>query len=107
MTVIEFAEACYNYGIKYGASVTSWGRTNERAVMVGGFQGDPHTWWRGADFVYNHGPNRLGAENHRRAPQSCPDCSEFGLKIIHEKSHDHAQPKDFPPGKVTKYPIVV
>lgn len=103
MTVPEFAAAVVAYRKKYTASVTSWGRTDVRARIVGGFPNDPHTWDLGADFVYDTGPNRPGAVSHNRSPASCAVCSDFGLKIIHEGTHDHAQPLDFPVGPVTEY----
>lgn len=106
MTTFEFAAAILDYADRYAASISSWKRTTKRSILVGGFEGDPHTWGLGADFIYDDGPNRPGASTHSRSPHSCPGCADFGLKIIHEKSHDHAQPMDFPAGKVTKYPVV-
>lgn len=94
MTVADFALAVSVIGKKYKGSVTSWGRTTKHAIAVGGFDGDPHTWWLGADLVYDDIPGKgLDADAHA-----------LGLKVIHEGSHDHLQPLDFPPGKVTQYP---
>jgi hypothetical protein len=105
LTPAEFDAACRAYALKYDASETSGRRSVARSILVGGFDGDPHTWGFGRDFIYDHGANRAGAKAHSRSPMSCLGCSDFGLKIIHENSHDHAQPWDFPAGKVTKYPL--
>ncbi len=103
MTVAEFSDAVVKYRRKYGANVTRWGSTAAHSIDVGGFAGDPHTWDLGADFTYDTGPNRIGSAFHKQKPLSCSACSDFGLKIIHEKTHDHAQPQDFPAGPVTSY----
>ena len=107
MTVPEFAEAVVLYAKTYGGSVTRWGSTTIHTIRVGGFAGDPHTWFLGADLVYDGTPNRPGAKlsGHALTPHSCPSCSQFGLKVIHEKTHDHLQPLDFPAGPVTQYPL--
>ena len=103
MTIQEFAWAVYQYCKRFDGYVTSWGRTDAHAKAVGGFAGDPHTWWRGADVGYDTGPNRVGSDGHPRLPRSCPQCAAFGLKVIHETGHDHLQPMDFPAGPVTSY----
>ncbi len=103
MTIAEFAAAVVMYRRRYSASVTRWGSTDSHSVAVGGFAGDPHTWDLGADFAYNSGPNRPLSGGHPRTPHSCPECSDFGLKIIHEDTHDHAQPDDFPAGPTFDY----
>jgi hypothetical protein len=103
MTIEEFARACYDYGMKYHASVTSWGRSPARErTLSGGIVGGPHSWWRGLDVVYDSGPNR-GDATHPQMPHSCPACSDFGLKVIHEKGHDHLQPANFPAGPQVSY----
>ena len=53
MTVLQFSDAVYAIAKKYDGSVTSWGRTNARSKLVGGFAGDPPTWWLGMDIVYD------------------------------------------------------
>lgn len=104
MTVEEFAGAVYKFAKAHGGSVTSWGRTPKRSVAVGGFVGDPHTNWVGVDLVYDSGPNRPDSDGHTRSPRSCAACSTELLKVIHEAHHDHLQPRDLPPGPVTRYP---
>src|SRR5262245_61927764 len=97
MTIGSFAEAIARLLAKHGGSVTSWGRSDARSRQVGGFGGDPHTWWLGCDAVYDAGPPDLGALKHEAAA--------MGLKVIREtgKPHDHFQPDDVKPGPQTAY----
>jgi hypothetical protein len=108
MSIEEFARAVVAYRRKYRASTTRWGSSDQHEQSLhGGIIDGPHGWDLACDFVYDgpHGdlPNRIGSEAHNRSPHSCMICSEFGLKIIHEGSHDHAQPADFPAGPVKQY----
>jgi len=103
MTLAQFCESVYIIGKQNAGSVTSWGRSEQHSKAVGGFAGDPHTWWLGADMIYDSGPN-LVTEGCVLSPRSCPKHSTHGLKCIHEKGHDHYQPYDFPAGVATKYP---
>lgn len=104
MQIAEFAVAAARLRREYGASETSGGRTDEReAALPGGMPHGPHSWDLARDWTYQTGPNRPGAEDHPRSPVSCPQCSKYGLKLIHEKSHDHVQPADFPAGPVLRY----
>lgn len=104
MTVMEFADAVVFLRRKYHGKVSSWGRA---AAFHIGFPDDPHQWDLAVDMVYPHGPNRAGSEGHPRLPRSCPHCSEEGLKVIHEDSHDHYQPGDFPAGPTKMYAGIV
>ncbi len=97
MTVAGFAAAVYAIGKKYNGSITSWGRSEAHSKSVGGFAGDPHTWWLGADMIYDTGPNNHDVDMIAET---------LGLRVIHENGHDHFQPRDFPAGPVLKYPIV-
>ena len=103
MTIGEFADAAAALRRLYGASETSGGRTDARSVAKGGFAGDPHNWDLGRDWVYATSANRPDSETHLRTPMSCPVCSTDLLKRIHEATHDHVQPRDFPAGPVTYY----
>lgn len=102
MTLEEFCRAIYAVGKKYNGSITSWGRSPAHSLAVGGKANDPHTLWFGADMVYDSGPNR-GDATHQQytaaTPHSCPLCAEDGLKVLHEKGHDHYQPMDLVPGQ--------
>jgi hypothetical protein len=95
MTIAEFCTAVSALGQKYHGSVTRWGSTNKHTVAVGGFVGDPHTWWLGVDMIYDTGANNLIVDDYAHA---------LGLRVLHEHGHDHYQPADFPAGPVTKYP---
>jgi hypothetical protein len=83
MTPVEFAAAIIEIGQKYDGSVRSWGRTVAHSIAVGGFASDPHTWWLGCDMTYDSPP----VEHNLQA-----DCARLGLRVLHEKSHDHYQP---------------
>src|SRR6267378_8490824 len=99
MTIGEFAEAAARLRREYGASETSGGRTDaHERTLPGGIVGGPHGWDLGRDWVYDDGPNRSGSHDHPRSPHSCPSCSTAELKLIHERTHDHVQPSDFPEG---------
>ena len=58
----DFAAAIIVLGQHFGGSVTSWGRTVKHTVAVGGFDGDPHTWWLGADLVWDQTPDRAALD---------------------------------------------
>jgi len=100
MTIGAFWEAIARVRRLHQGKITNGGRAWAFRI---GFQHDPHEWDRAADMVYPGGPNRPGAEGHLRSPSSCRVCSGDGLKVIHEKHHDHYQPMDFPAGPVTAY----
>lgn len=94
MTIGEFCEAVAEIGQTYDGSVTSWGRSAKHSVAVGGFTGDPHTWWLGVDMIYDAPPDRIALDAHARV---------LSLHIIHEGNHDHFQPVNFPAGTVVAY----
>lgn len=96
MTVPQFCDAVAVLGKKYSGSVTSWGRSEKHSKAVGGFAGDPHTWWLGVDMTYDALPP-LGVLTE--------DAKLLGLKVLREGTHDHYQPADFPAGPVTQYPV--
>ena len=83
MDVEDFAKAIFVYAQKYPASVTSWGRTPEHSKAVGGFDGDPHTWWLAVDLVYDQTPDLAEATAYAKT---------LGLWLIRESDHDHFQP---------------
>lgn len=97
MTIGAFCEAVAEIGRRHGGSITSWGRTDKHAKTVGGFAGDPHTWWVGADMIYDNGPPQLELIR--------AEARGLGLKVLREtgKAHDHYQPLDIPAGPVASY----
>jgi hypothetical protein len=97
VTIGQFAEALAQIGQNYRGSVTSWGRTDQHAKQVGGFAGDPHTWWLGADMIYDTGFPPI--------VELTLIAKTLGLKVIREQGspHDHYQPLDMPAGPVTAY----
>lgn len=104
MTISEFAVAIAKVRRRHRATETSRGRDDAEGI---GLASGPHGWDLGADMVYRvqgvRVPNRPGSEHHPRYPNSCPLCAEEGLKVLHERTHDHYQPADFPAGRVTVY----
>jgi hypothetical protein len=97
VTIEEFCWSVVVIRRKFRGSITSWGRTDVHAIVVGGFAGDPHTWDLGVDMIYDEGPPQL--ETLQAYARS------LGLKVIREthKIHDHYQPLDFAAGPVTTY----
>jgi len=98
MTIGEFAEALAIIGQRHGGSVTSYGRSRKHTVSVGGFAGDPHELWLGADMVYDQPGAQVATRPNN--PDVEADAATLGLKVIHEATHDHFQPIDLPPGSV-------
>jgi len=95
VTIGQFAESVADVGQRYGGNITSWGRTDAHSKSVGGFAGDPHTWWVGADMIYDAGwPPMVELSMYAKAR---------GLKVIRETHHDHYQPLDIPAGAVSAY----
>jgi hypothetical protein len=108
MTIGEFAEAAARLRRELGASEDSGGRTDAyEASLPGGIKNGPHPWDLGRDWVYgthhNRQPNNPKCDLAVRSPRHCPTCSKYGLKLIHEPTHDHVQPADFPADPVTEY----
>lgn len=81
----QFATAVRHFCQEYRGSVTSWGRTVFRSKLVGGFASDPHTWWLGADVVWDT-PYELDV--------IVAAARLYGLWLIRETKspHDHLQP---------------
>ena len=82
MTPSEFSSALIAYCGWSRASVTSYGRSQERNDKVGGVKNS--CLWRAADVVYSPCPEPGVAEARKRA-------SQLGLRLIREDSHDHLQ----------------
>jgi hypothetical protein len=84
MTPIEFAAGLIAYCGWSRASVTSYGRSQERNQKVGGVKYSKHCLWLAADVVYDPHPRPRLADARRRATQ-------LGMRVIREDSHDHLQ----------------
>lgn len=100
MTVPEFAVLVKEYVSARGGRVTSWGRPVEwDQHNPGGVPFGPHNWWLAVDVV----GMRWDEGTHTYHPLHCPVCSTVDLKVIHEPTHNHIQPMDFPAGPVHSY----
>ena len=84
MTPEVFATAIRQLCQAFGGSVTSWGRTEAHNRAVGGVAGSPHTWWVGADIVWDAVPHPTTIEEYAGA---------LGLHCLWEGTHTHVQPK--------------
>ena len=86
MTPDEFHAKIMLWCAYFEGSVTSYGRTRDHNLAVGGVIGSAHPWWLAADIVYDttppHGERAMFAARH-------------GLLLIVEDDHDHLQPVDW------------
>ena len=89
MTRSEFTDAVYVLGLKHGASVTSWFRSDKHNTVVGGVPHSAHHFGLGCDFVYDTPPDAMLLGE---------DAKRLGLKLIREGDHDHLQPLDWVAG---------
>lgn len=82
----EFITAVRTLCQRFGGSVTSYGRTVAHNKAVGGVCGSAHTWFLGADVVWDIPPeaSRLRADAH-----------ELRLWSLWEGDHTHFQPLDW------------
>lgn len=94
MTESQFADAVRLLCQEFGGSVTSWGRTDAHSKSVGGFAGDPHTHWYGADVVWDEQPSGFALQIRQAA-------YTVGLWVIWEGNHTHFQPRTYPAGPLT------
>ena len=84
MTPLDFAQAVMTYCAWSRGSVTSWGRSPERNVQVGGHVDSSHLLWLGADVGYRPNPTPPKAQAQRRAKR-------LGMRLVRESDHDHLQ----------------
>lgn len=89
MAPAEFLDALRSCCARFGASVTSYGRTPLHNDAVGGVPGSAHQFWLAADVVYD----AFVPEPARRLVGT-----RLGLRVIVEPDHDHLQPIDWPAG---------
>jgi hypothetical protein len=89
MTRAEFLDAAYLLGLKYGASTTSWFRSDKHNKDVGGVPHSAHRFGLAVDLVYDTPPNKTDIVE---------DARRLGLLLIREGDHDHLQPRDWEAG---------
>ncbi len=89
MTPAAFADAARAYCARMRGSVSSWGRTPEHNGRVGGALESAHTYWLGADVVYDPWPRPDAAKGQAAA-------ARLGLTLLREGDHDHLQPATWP-----------
>ena len=81
--ILDFVKRVLHVRLKWGLSVTSWGRTPAHNKAVGGVEGSLHMMWTGLDVVLESPGQNIEFEK---------DCSSVGLHAIYEVDHYHLQP---------------
>lgn len=82
--ILEFVNRVLILKIRWGFSVTSWGRTDKHNKDVGGVDGSNHLFWLGMDVVLDEMKKNIEFEK---------DADRLGLQAIFEGDHYHLQPK--------------
>lgn len=84
--VMEFCLAAYRYASRVRGSVTSWYRTGDRNMSVGGHLRSLHLQGLAVDVVLDEPLTHKIATDarHRLA-------ADLGLKLVIEGDHDHLQ----------------
>lgn len=93
MIINEFLIAADTYALMVGGSITSARRSPQRNAAVGGHPHSAHLEGLGADVVPD--PGISDDERHKIA-------HDLKLKLIIEDDHDHLQPADWRPAKITR-----
>jgi len=83
-TVLEFVNRVILLRIRWGFSVTSWGRTDQYNKEVGGINGSWHLYWLGLDVVLDKMVKNIEFEK---------DADRLGVLALFEGDHYHLQPK--------------
>lgn len=86
MTFEEFCGSARAYCTEMEASVTSWGRTKQHNLAVGGAPRSLHLVWKAVDVVYDAPPPAL--ELRQTIART------YGLYVWPEGDHDHIRPMD-------------
>ena len=81
--ILDFVKRVLHVRLKWGFSVTSWGRTLGHNMAVKGVAGSLHMMWTGLDVVLDISGKNIDFEK---------DCSSCGLQAIYEEDHYHLQP---------------
>jgi len=82
--ILDFVNRVLLLKIRWGFSVTSWGRTDKHNKAVGGVDGSNHLFWLGMDVVLDEMKKNIEFEK---------DADRLGLVAIFEGDHYHLQPK--------------
>lgn len=82
MEIGEFARHLHDYCLAYSASVTSWIRTPDHNIRVGGVPNSRHLLGVAADVIYDGSPP---------GDQADAMLARRGLQRIREGDHDHIQ----------------
>jgi len=86
-----FLENVYILGLKYGASVTSWFRSDIHNTAVGGVAHSAHRFGLGVDLVFDT------PRTSERDAIFVEDARRLGIRVIVEGDHLHLQPLDWEP----------
>lgn len=91
MNRAAFLENVYILGLKYGASVTSWFRSDIHNAAVGGVAHSAHRFGLGIDLVFD------APRSPERDALFVEDARRLGIKVIVEGDHLHLQPLTWEP----------
>jgi len=82
--ILSFVNKVLILKIRWGFSVSSWGRTDKRNVFVNGVPGSLHLLWLGMDVILDDQKKNVDFEK---------DADRLGLMALYEGDHYHLQPK--------------
>lgn len=82
--ILSFVNKVLILKIRWGFSVTSWGRTEKHNKEVGGVVGSLHLLFLGMDVVLDEQKKNVEFEK---------DAERLGLVALFEDDHYHLQPK--------------
>jgi len=82
--ILSFVNKVLMLKIRWGFSVTSWGRTESRNAFIHGVPGSLHLLWMAVDVILDDMKKNVDFEK---------DADRLGLVGIFEGDHYHLQPK--------------
>lgn len=85
-TRAQFLENVYILGLKYGASVTSWFRTDLHNKAVGGVAHSAHRFGLGVDILFDTPIEHIDGVGFME------DARRLDIKVVAEGDHMHLQP---------------